>query len=70
MCSSDLKCPEGTIRQSLAAYYVRPAPIGADPRGKALFAPTEEQKGNPEIEELIRQRSNVATADKFHAGDK
>ena len=67
---TELKCPEGTIRQSLAAYYVRPAPIGADPRGKALFAPTAEQKGNPEIEELIRQRSNVATADKFHAGDK
>ena len=66
----EIKCPEGVVRQSLAAYYVRPAPLGADPRGKALFAPTAEQKGNPEIEELIRQRSNVATADKFHAGDK
>ena len=43
---------------------------GADPRGKALFAPTAEQKGNPEIEELIRQRSSVETAEKFHAGDK
>jgi hypothetical protein len=66
----ELTCPEGVIRQSLAAYYVRPAPAGADPRGKALFAPTDEQKGNPEIEELIRQRSNVETADKLHVGDK
>ena len=66
----EIKCPEGVVRQSLAAYYVRPAPLGADPRGKALFAPTKEQEGNPEIEQLIRERSNVATADKFHAGDK
>ena len=66
----ELKCPDGVVRKSLAAYYVQPAPIGADPRGKALFAPTKEQEGNPEIEQLIRERSNVATADKFHAGDK
>ncbi|NDB61246.1 2OG-Fe(II) oxygenase [bacterium] len=63
-----ITCPEGVVRKSLAAYYVRPAPANADPRGKALFAPTEEQKGNPEIEELIRQRSNVETAEKFHKG--
>ncbi len=65
-----INCPEGVIRKSLAAYYVQPAPIGADPRGKALFAPTAEQKGDPEIEKLIRERSSVETADKFHAGDK
>ena len=65
-----LNCPDGVLRKSLAAYYVQPAPVGSIPRGKALFAPTEEQKGNPEIEELIRQRSNVETADKLHAGDK
>jgi Rps23 Pro-64 3,4-dihydroxylase Tpa1-like proline 4-hydroxylase len=64
----ELTCPEGVVRKSLAAYYVQPAPANTDPRGKALFAPSEEQKGNPEIEELIRQRSNVATADKFHKG--
>ena len=63
-------CPEGIQRRSLAAYFVRPAPANSDPRAKALFAPTEEQKGNPEIEQLIRARSNVATAEKFHAGDK
>ena len=66
----ELKCPEGVVRQSLAAYYVRPAPAGADPRVKALFAPTAAQKGNPEIEQLIRERSSVETAEKFHAGDK
>lgn len=65
-----LTCPEGVVRKSLAAYYVRPAPVGADPRGKALFAPTEEQKGNPEIEELIRKRSNVKEAEQFQIGNK
>lgn len=65
-----ITCPEGIVRKSLAAYYVRPAPEGSDPRGKALFAPTEEQKGNPEIEELIRKRSDVTEAEQFHAGSK
>jgi Rps23 Pro-64 3,4-dihydroxylase Tpa1-like proline 4-hydroxylase len=66
----ELKCPEGVVRQSLAAYYVRPAAAGADPRAKALFAPTAEQKGNPEIEQLIRERSDIKLAEKYHAGDK
>jgi Rps23 Pro-64 3,4-dihydroxylase Tpa1-like proline 4-hydroxylase len=65
-----INCPEGVVRKSLAAYYVRPAPDGSDPRGKALFAPTDEQKGNPEIEELIRKRSDVKQAEQFHAGSK
>ena len=63
-----LSCPTGVVRKSLAAYYVRPAPNDADPRGKALFAPREEQKGNPEIEELIRQRASVASVSKFYEG--
>jgi Rps23 Pro-64 3,4-dihydroxylase Tpa1-like proline 4-hydroxylase len=58
-----LTCPEGIYRKSLAAYYVRPAPIDSDPRGKALFAPREEQKNDPVIAELIRKRANVETAE-------
>ena len=61
-----LNCPDGILRKSLAAYYVQPAPAGSSSRGKALFAPTEEQKGNPEIEQLIRERSDVRTAEKYH----
>jgi len=67
---TELKCPEGVVRQSLAAYYVKPAPEGSDPRGKALFAPTESQKGNPEIEQLIKERSSVNLAEKYYRGDK
>ena len=54
-----IECPEGIVRKSLAGYYVRPAPAYADQRGRALFAPREDQIGNPEVEELIRKRANI-----------
>jgi 2OG-Fe(II) oxygenase superfamily len=57
-----VSCPEGQYRRSLAAYYVRPAPANVDQRGRALFAPREDQKNNPEIEELIRKRASVTTS--------
>ena len=63
-----ITCPDGVVRKSIAAYYVRPAPENADSRGKALFAPTEEQKGNADIEELIRKRSTVGEAEKLYLG--
>ena len=65
-----LTCPEGVYRKSLAAYYVRPAPEGSDPRGKALFAPREDQKNDPAVEELIRKRADIYTAEQYHAGEK
>jgi hypothetical protein len=65
-----LTCPDGVVRKSLAAYYVRPAPANADPRGKALFAPTEEQKNDPAVLELIKKRSSVETASEFHKNNK
>jgi hypothetical protein len=58
-----LTCPEGTYRKSLAAYYVRPAEANSDPRGKALFAPREDQKNDESIKELIRKRANVSSAE-------
>lgn len=61
-----ITCPEGMIRKSLAAYYVRPAPEGAENRGKALFAPREEQKNDTEVLDLIRRRSSVETASEFY----
>ena len=57
-----LECPEEESRQSLAAYFLCDPPEDVDTRGKALFAPTKEQQDDPEILELIKKRSNSATA--------
>lgn len=56
-----LTCPDSKIRQSLAAYYVGNAPADTDDRFRARFAPREDQVGNAEIEELIRNRSSLST---------
>ena len=61
-----LTCPEGQYRKSLAAYYVRPAPEGSDPRGKALFVAREDQKNDPHFEELARRRASIETASEFY----
>ena len=57
-----LVCPEDEYRKSMAAYFLCDPPENVDRRGKALFAPTEQQKGNAEVLDLIRKRSSVATA--------
>jgi Rps23 Pro-64 3,4-dihydroxylase Tpa1-like proline 4-hydroxylase len=65
---SPLLCPEGVVRQSMAAYYVCTPEENAEQRFKALFAPREDQAGDPEIEELIRRRSNLNTASSAYKG--
>jgi len=60
--SKPLMCPEGEFRKSLAIYYLTEPPANVDEREKALFAPTEAQKGDKEVLELIKERSNIATA--------
>jgi Rps23 Pro-64 3,4-dihydroxylase Tpa1-like proline 4-hydroxylase len=57
-----LKCPEGKVRQSMAAYYVGNPPKDAEDRPRALFAPREEQKGDQAVEQLIASRSSLTTA--------
>lgn len=57
-----LECPEGQTRRSLAVYYLAPAPVEAEDRGKALFAPTEEQRHDEELRELIARRAQVESA--------
>jgi hypothetical protein len=57
-----LICPDTEHRKSLAIYYLTQPPEDVDERGKALFAPTDEQKGDREILELIKARSGVETA--------
>lgn len=57
-----INCPEGVIRKSLAAYFVKAAPAQTENRGRALFAPREEQKNDEEIQELIRKRADVKSS--------
>jgi Rps23 Pro-64 3,4-dihydroxylase Tpa1-like proline 4-hydroxylase len=61
-----IRCPQGMIRKSIAVYYLsEPRPEAAQ-RGKALFAPHGEQKNDPAVLELIKKRSQVATAEKAY----
>ncbi len=61
-----LTCPDGQSRKSLAVYYLCHPPAGVDDRGKALFAPTEEQKADGEVLDLIKRRANVETASQVY----
>ena len=53
----DLNCPDGVSRNSLAAYYVSAVTEKAENRNRALFVPSESQKGDPSIEEFCEKRS-------------
>lgn len=66
----DLTCPPGIMRQSMAVYYVTEPEVNADPRGKALFVPHGAQSDDPAVLELIKQRSQVSTADQVYKGLK
>jgi 2OG-Fe(II) oxygenase superfamily len=61
-----LTCPPGVYRKSIATYYLTPARENASMRGKALYAPHGEQAKDESVLELIRQRSDVATAPKTY----
>lgn len=52
-------CPQDKTRNSIAVYYLTVPPANTDQRKRALFAPTEEQKGNQEVLDLIKRRSEV-----------
>lgn len=52
-----LICPEDQYRKSIAMYYLIDPPEDVDTRFRALYAPSEDQKNNPEIEKLIEIRS-------------
>ncbi|MCE7798399.1 2OG-Fe(II) oxygenase [Sphingobium sufflavum] len=60
--SRQMSVPEGVYRKSLAIYYLRdPAPAAVQ-RGRALFAPREEQRDDAEVLETIKLRSDVSTS--------
>ena len=52
-----LTCPQDVTRNSFAVYYLC-EPSTTDSRTRALFAPTAEQKGDADVDKLIRQRSS------------
>ena len=57
-----LKCPENEFRKSIAVYYLCEPSSKVDTRGKALFAPTDEQANDEDVLALIKKRSNTKTA--------
>lgn len=57
--ATEVKCPIGQSRNSIAVYYLTTLPNDAEPRLRAKFAPTEEQKQDQEILDLIERRSKV-----------
>ena len=58
----EIICPKNEYRKSIALYYLTNPPTDVDPRGKALFAPTKKQNGDPAIEKLIQLRADSKTA--------
>lgn len=57
-----LKCPNNEFRKSLAVYYLCNPSKKVNKRGKALFAPTDNQINDKKVIDLIKKRSNIKTA--------
>ena len=55
---SPITCPEGVTRNSIAVYYLT-NPVNPTDRKRALFVPSADQVGNPEIEQLCRSRASA-----------
>jgi Rps23 Pro-64 3,4-dihydroxylase Tpa1-like proline 4-hydroxylase len=55
--ATPVSCPLNISRNSLAMYYLINPLLNADTRDRALFAPTEDQKNNSEVLDLIQRRS-------------
>ena len=54
----NLTCPDDTFRRSMAVYYLTDPEENADPRNRAIFVPYKDQANDPEIVEMIKQRSS------------
>jgi len=57
--SEPINCPEKVYRKSIAMYYLTDVPDNLRNRKRALYSPSESQKDNPEILELIEKRKNI-----------
>lgn len=58
--------PDGYCRKSMAAYYLTTPDQKASERGKALFAPTDDQSDDESIAELIKLRSDPSAFNKVY----
>jgi len=56
--SKIISTPNGEIRKSLAIYYLCDPPKDSDKRERALYAPSEEQIGNADVEAFIKKRAD------------
>ncbi len=56
-----ISCPVNISRNSIAMYYLIDPPTNTDPRSRALFAPTDDQKNNKQVLDLIKRRSVINT---------
>jgi hypothetical protein len=59
----------GVYRKSLAMYYMCEPALDADVRGRALFAPRSDQRGDESVLDLIKRRSNVGTSSQVYVVD-
>jgi Rps23 Pro-64 3,4-dihydroxylase Tpa1-like proline 4-hydroxylase len=55
--SDIIKCPKDKYRKSIAMYYLIESANDTPKRNRALYAPTEDQKANTEILNMIKQRT-------------
>lgn len=51
--------PEGECRNSLAIYYLTDPDVNANPRARALFAPSKEQEDDETVLKFIEERVKV-----------
>jgi Rps23 Pro-64 3,4-dihydroxylase Tpa1-like proline 4-hydroxylase len=61
--------PDDKYRLSLAFYYTSDPLSGHSEKQAVLYAPSDEQIGDPEIEKLIELRSDPETAKKLYKKD-
>lgn len=59
---TEIVCPEGVYRKSLAIYYISEPRTGVDGHDRAYFAPTAEQVGDQQVLDLIKKRSSSKTS--------
>lgn len=57
-----LKCPKNYYRKSLAVYYLIEPAKDCPTHSKAIYIPTEEQKDDPYVQDIINKRSSILGA--------
>ncbi len=61
-----IKMPKGIMRNSIAIYYLTKPRKKSEQRSKALFSPTENQKNDKRVLNLIKKRANEKLATKTY----